>query len=634
MQPILYQAHIDGMRAIAVLSVIIFHFNNNWLPGGFIGVDIFFVISGFLITSIMCKQHMHDEFSYINFYISRIKRILPALFIVIFSVLIVGYFLVTNIEYEYIYRSARSTWIFISNFFFMDQGDYFSPELHEMPLLHTWSLGVEEQFYFFWPILLTFLLSKGRVTAFSVTLFILTLSFCSAIILTPIPGWEKFSYFMLVTRLCELLSGATLALACFYYALPTKIQLSSAIKSSLSIFALLLLAYSFLFITQDSQFPGYNIIWPCLASVTLIFLGLLNGKKTPIISLLCNPMLVKIGLLSYSLYLWHWPILAFVRYITVNDSLNYTWSLIAILLTFSLSLLTYYFIETPCRKSTLNFKKTFLIYYLSPLIIIIVFIASFKQFTNKQTYTPYPRTLSDYIKKELCAKDFDLGCKIGNEKKYSTIIIGDSHAEKLIPIFDTFGKRDNWSAKAYTLHGCQTLLGIDFKTLNNKNNKIKDRCIRLHHRINNQLRSTRNIIIINRWDDHPILNGTLGEISSFEKGLKSLSNTGKKIILVSMVPTYKKPVYRYLNSRWAIGGNPRLESYNNYNNKIKKIAKNNDNIYYFDITDKAESFIGGSYEGKAMYYDNNHLNYIGAKTLTNLLLKSEKPMKLKMVLEK
>ncbi len=213
MSSISYQPHIDGLRALAVISVFIFHLQGSYLPGGFLGVDIFFVISGYLITSIIYKQKLQNQFSFKTFYIRRCKRILPPLFLVLLFTFVIGYKLLLPYDFYKLAISMISVVTFSANIqYSLRSGDYFSGDSSEWPLLHTWSLAVEEQYYFIFPILLFFLMASFPKRLNLILIAVSFLSFAIAEYMSRTAGLQSYSYYLIITRMGELLVGSLLAL--------------------------------------------------------------------------------------------------------------------------------------------------------------------------------------------------------------------------------------------------------------------------------------------------------------------------------------------------------------------------------------------------------------------------------------
>jgi len=351
-QTLRYRDVIDGLRALAVLAVVIFHIDPKWLPGGFIGVDIFFVISGFLITSIICRQINGGTFSFIEFYRRRILRILPAATLVIATTLVVGHFVMLPNDLELLARSAAASQIWAGNIFstyYLDTS-YFADAAIFQPLLHLWSLGVEEQFYLFWPALLVFGMRWFRArTVWLVTAAITAASFLLGQYL--LPDHASFAYYMLPTRAGQLLAGA-MAAAIVY----RSSSLSNVLASILSAAGLALTVWSLAYLSEESLYPGINAIPPTFGAVLLLLGG--SAPKN-VISLPFKLSPVRyIGLISFSLYLWHWPIVSFYTYVygVPDNPAKLTLSVLII----GLSSASYHLVESPIRHLKLSPSAAFL----------------------------------------------------------------------------------------------------------------------------------------------------------------------------------------------------------------------------------------------------------------------------------
>lgn len=344
-----YRPDIDGLRAVAILPVLFFHafpqFYLKW--GGFTGVDIFFVISGFFISTIVLENLKNESFSFWGFYGRRIRRIFPALILIMASSLIAGYFVLTASEYKDLGRSVYAGAGFFANFILWKTE---APDIAD-PMLHLWSLSIEEQFYIIWPLLLC-LIWKLRINILFFTIGAILLSF-AVNILSLHDGAYVFS--MPHTRVWELLLGGALAYLVHFQKLPLLDNCNT--QNGLSWLGALLLVIGFVVITADSAFPGYRGLLPTLGT----FLIILAGSKAWINRIiLSHPLMVWVGLISYPLYLWHWQILYFQRVLT--GSLN---SLPLTLFSISISILlawaTYQFAEKPIRFGVHRKVKSFIL---------------------------------------------------------------------------------------------------------------------------------------------------------------------------------------------------------------------------------------------------------------------------------
>lgn len=337
-----YRPDIDGLRGIAVFAVVAFHAGLPFFNGGFVGVDIFFVISGYLICSIIQREIAERRFSYVAFYARRAKRILPALFAVLLTCFIVATLVMTGAELNDFAKSAIANIAAVSNIYFWKSATYFATSAELKPLMMTWSLSVEEQFYLFFPPLLL-LLSRFKWTATAPLIAMTALSLLASAWVTPrYPGG---AFFLLPTRAWELGAGALLA---NYHSqhpvgLPT---IPKWIREAMSVTGLAALAYSILSFTGNTAFPGLAAMVPVLGTVTLIALpGTVVNR-----AILSNRALVFVGLVSYSWYLWHWPLLSFARMVS-DRHITLVTALTLATLSFLIAIASWRFIERPFRST-------------------------------------------------------------------------------------------------------------------------------------------------------------------------------------------------------------------------------------------------------------------------------------------
>ena len=355
-----YRPDIDGLRALAILPVVLFHAFPNLLPGGFIGVDIFFVISGYLITSILLKDIQAGNYSVKNFYARRVRRIFPALIVVLLFCLALGWIVLTAVEYRALGKHAAGGAGFIANFMFWREAGYFDAAGDIKPLLHLWSLGIEEQFYIFWPLLLYFFAKRS----WNILLLILVVAlFSFGLNVWQVSSNPSAAFYSPLSRSWELALGAFLA----YQALHPLQAFSSIIeryRSLLSGFGLIMVVIGFVVINESRAFPGWWALLPALGSALLIGTGP-HGLVNRVV--LSRRIFVWVGLISFPLYLWHWPLLSFARIIYSETP---PFDVRAVLVVFSvvLAALTYYLIEKPIRHSS---SKRTLIIGLSVLMLCI-----------------------------------------------------------------------------------------------------------------------------------------------------------------------------------------------------------------------------------------------------------------------
>lgn len=479
-----YRPDIDGIRALAVLSVFIFHLHPGILPGGFLGVDIFFVISGYLITGIIVRENSLQTFSFARFYARRIKRIFPALFVVLLLSAIIATLLLPPETYINFMESARYASGQLANLFFSRKVDYFSEGFSGQPLLHTWSLGVEEQFYLFWPLLIfgcyrlfnTPDISKmgvprrtlrrdengSRFPAIplaGVFLFIYSVSsaFCYALAQTN----HNLAFYMFYSRAFEFCIGGFIALKI----LPRAV--SRRANGLIGAMGILLLCYSLFFIEEEHlgrSFLQFGILLPCVGTALLLHA---NCDQSTINKALATTIPTAIGKISYSLYLYHWPTIVFWKLFSDRDELRLIDSFGIMAVTFLLSILSFFLIEKPARKSTISEYPVLV----SALFLIVGFAAGFKSLVGYDTapwrITPYLNKNTDQISL------YDPGCtEIRDENlvfyqcqsKENTdapviALVGDSHSPHYLRSATAWAKKYGYNVKFLGTAGCPMLLG-------------------------------------------------------------------------------------------------------------------------------------------------------------------------------
>jgi peptidoglycan/LPS O-acetylase OafA/YrhL len=343
-----YREDIDWLRAIAVLSVVAFHFEAPGVFGGFVGVDIFFVISGYLITGIIQAEVRSGSFSFARFYERRVRRLLPALYVMVALTAIPSfYYLLTSERHEF-FRSVAAVVTFTSNFFFWAQTGYFDHAAVEKPLLHTWSLAVEEQFYLALPVLMWLLLRGGRDARWRLPVALIALSVASFVLCIWLMRTDRSAtaFFMSPPRAWEFLIGGIVALQ------GVPVLRNTAMRRSVRAIALLMLAIPVFSLRQGPGFPGFNALLPCIGAALFIW----SGSGVPTLSRHAfSPLEVVrfFGRISYSLYLWHWPLFTFARFSKTSLTLTPFDKIALFALTVAISYLSWRFVEQPLRRGPL-----------------------------------------------------------------------------------------------------------------------------------------------------------------------------------------------------------------------------------------------------------------------------------------
>lgn len=424
-----YKREIDGLRAVAVLSVMLFHAEIPGFPGGYIGVDVFFVISGYLISSIVLGDLEKQRFSFLSFYERRARRLMPALACVLLLSTAAAYLLMPADALMAYSKTLFATAIFFSNVYFYITSGYFSAASEENPLIHTWSLAIEEQYYIFFPALLFFLWKCGKD---KLTVLIVFLSLCS-LGLSQFLAYKKFddaNFYLIFSRAWEFFLGALISF------IPLKrLQFSSALKNILAAAGFILIAGSVCFFDKNTPFPGIYTLIPVVGACLII---LFSGSKTAIGKLLSSNLFVSTGLISYSLYLWHQPLLAFLRLKHVGK-LPLEWTALAILASFMLAYGSWKYIEAPFRNRALFSRKQIFIYTIAATIVFLAIGRlgnTFKGFEQRFETPQYTDSIlsspkrqechtqgTDYLKPEKACRYFG--------KNITWATFGDSHTVEL-----------------------------------------------------------------------------------------------------------------------------------------------------------------------------------------------------------
>ena len=494
MHKMTYRSDIDGLRAMAILPILLYHAGIPGFSGGFVGVDIFFVISGFLITSIIMREVNEGDFSFTNFWVRRARRILPAALVVVVFTLIAGWFFFAPVDYIELGRSARTQAFFAANFFFWGESGYFDGPSELKPLLHTWSLAVEEQFYIVFPLVLIllhkFLPNNKR---FALILFFVVSLVASIIWVKDYPS---ATFYLLHTRAWELLLGSLLVL------LPLHSIRYRGLAEVVSLVGLATITYCV--ITYDSSiiFPGMSALPPTLATAALIWA---NGRHNTIVKqLLSLQPMVWVGLISYSLYLWHWPLIAFARYSSVEE-LILTDKLLLISLSIMLAYFSWKFIETPFRKKQLLVTNKKIFYSAFASILIVAMVGQ-----QIRLAKGYPLRLPEYARnyaigaiwskdQKECYKLNQAGklCRFGaNEtSKPELFFWGDSHAAALLPGIIEKTKEHGLITLHASKSSCLPILGLGTAYLDDS------KCAAFHQLMINQLEFSgiKHVLIAGAW---------------------------------------------------------------------------------------------------------------------------------------
>ncbi|MEC7297153.1 MAG: acyltransferase family protein [Pseudomonadota bacterium] len=457
-----YRADIDGLRAVAVLPVVFYHAGLGF-PGGYVGVDIFFVISGYLITQIIFREINQGNFSFVDFYERRARRILPALFFMLVISSLGAWLLLLPEELSQYGKSILATLAFFANFFFSHSlGDYFASDAEFQILLHMWSLAVEEQFYIFFPFLLILSSRAGKsklLTAFLVSSLVAILSlYLASVSLEHAP---VAAFYHSPGRAWELGIGALLALGVH------DVSLGKFQREIVSIIGTLFLAVAIFYYDKNTAFPGLAALAPCLGAACIIW----AGRQGPNIAsrILSFPPLVFVGLISYSLYLLHWPIMALLRNYTGFASLSERDAWASVTLSFLLAIFSWAVVERPFRSKRYINSKSVFVFSFGGGVIFSIFAAGVIAFGGVPSRFPaevqsFAAGLTDRNpRRDDCFDQWPESglCRIGDPARTPNFIFwGDSHADALMPGVDKAAVLSGHSGLFLAHGGCPPVLNI------------------------------------------------------------------------------------------------------------------------------------------------------------------------------
>ena len=661
---IAYRPEIDGLRAWAVIPVILFHAQIAGFDGGFIGVDIFFVISGFLITSILITELQNDSFSIINFYDRRARRILPALFTVVVCCIPFAWIWMSPDQLLSFAKSVISVPIFSSNFLFWRSTGYFEPTAAEMPLFHTWSLAVEEQYYIFFPLLLLFVKRYLGNSLLLVVLLITLSNFFFSIWLTDFR--PSASFLLLPGRIWELGVGSLLA---FISITNTR---NKGFANLATFLGLLLISLSIVYFDNFTTHPGVLTLIPITGCVLIIMFAEPSGILVRVF--LSNSVAVEIGKRSYSLYLWHYPVFAFLAIRGIDTHSSAFGLIFSLLLISVLSIFSYEFIERPFRQRDLYSRK--LIFSLSFIFSIILVAFGTIVITKNGFPERYPNEINLVINESFSDKDCDWEspvrgyprlklCQFGDNSASSTVILwGDSHATALLSSLDKELIKQRKRGLRIRNQYCEDIIGL-YTRLNydvDSVNACKNSQIALAKFLTDKTNKLSSAIIAMRWTAR--LSPIKDEISSVyfdneeggvekigpiypsyaidENGTPSQSKENKTIAILSFlrwfndlnipvivqypVPEVGWEVRDYLHKFYLEYGSLPKSISTKYNIFIKRnrfiteVLKSLEEREAFIPLNPSDIFCNTFMEGRCVAYingqifydDNDHLNMLGA----------------------
>ncbi|KTC85470.1 acyltransferase family protein [Legionella drozanskii] len=625
-----YRADIDGLRALAILSILLFHLGFSFLPGGYVGVDLFFVISGYLISKIIYKEINNHSFSLLQFYERRARRILPALLSVMFVTAIAAYIVFFPTQLVEFARSALASLLFSANIYFYSTLNYFSPSANETLLLHLWSLGIEEQFYIFFPLLALLFAKKSYRALFVFLLCGLLFSlFASQWVLSFNP---PAAFYLLPFRAFELLFGCIIA----FEHLPA---VSKKLSLIFSVLGVVLIGIALFKLTSTSAFPGFAAVLPCLGSALIVFAGS-QGNYSFIHKMFSLRPLVATGKISYSLYLVHWPVII-VANTLYPDAQGFGFKCSLLVLCFVLATLNYYLVERYFRyaKTSYSAKK-----YLSNSIFALCAVALIP--TVMIYNQGFPNRLDDRVNKAASylnysakklyhygscfleydqdPRQIDLYSCLPKDSENTVIIWGDSHAVHLYPGLHESLAKEGYDLGALTSSACPPIKDFELE-------------VRPYCKIFNTLAldiilkvKPKILIMTAYWPSTP------QNMELLDKTIQLIAKQNIQILLLGQSPVYTESVPTLVVKRIK-AGNPIVSSADIMQTEylihtesiMKKMFANRSDVKYISVLNsvcpnKVCPMV--SADETPLHFDVAHLTEAGsklfAKKLTPEILKS------------
>lgn len=656
-----YRTDIDGLRAIAVLAVVLFHTGMTWLPGGFLGVDVFFTISGFLITSIILAQKEKSSFKFGNFYLRRIRRLFPALVCVLVATLLAAALIFPPSVLKRVATETAAALFSVSNFYYSFQTGYFAPESETMPLLHTWSLAVEEQFYLIWPL---FLVVSASLFKRAGTIWILAIVGAASLAVTSLltTMYPAQAFYWMPFRIYEFAIGGLLG------ATGLSLVTSNSAKNALTISGLVILIASFLLVTPDMHFPGFWAAVPCLGA------GLIIASNQSQVSryVLSNPVMRWIGQVSYSFYLTHWPIVVF--YLVLNPGhLDLLETSFLVAASLGSAALIYYLVENPIRRGRW-FKgpplKAGAFSLAAGSVAVALGSLAFGVYLLPQTIKSFVASSESLAVAEFMEqtpgdecdterKRSGFPCLFGAKRGMPVALIGDSHAQHFRPgLADYFAEREILGLNRWA-GGCPPILGV-YVIRDDLDNALQRReeCYRFARQavraasnqsdvaiiaarwsiyIGDALTRGREIHILGTQDvDHPErANKEQSEKVLrvyLESTVQRLTSSGVRVILVEQIPPLG------INRGLCLSGNSMVnaetdcrgfsakesvEVVDRANQVLRDIAASNENVFVLSAADEicpqSNQYCLDSIDDIFLWRDDDHLNAAGSKVLVHRL---------------
>jgi peptidoglycan/LPS O-acetylase OafA/YrhL len=647
-----YRPEVDGLRCIAVLLVILHHLSVPGFSGGFVGVDVFFVISGYLITGIILAELKKGQFTFGSFYKRRAIRLAPAYFTVLLVTSVLAYLLMLPAELENFSESALYSTFFAANFYMWDAvGGYFGSGADTTPLLHLWSLAVEEQFYVIWPV--TLLLLWRWVPRYLLALIVVALFAGIFISEYGAINYRAAAYYLMPTRAFELLIGAVLA--CVPLAYFERVPAFGRLM--LSLLGMVLIFYGNVFFTAETWFPGVNALFPCVGAFLLI--AFVRNRDPILGKLLSSRVAVNIGKVSYPAYLWHWPIIAFLNLQLID--ITPLVSIAVIFATLLLATLTYHYVEKPARKfRDSQWSKVVLGGFVLPAALFSTAAIAVMQTDGM------PDRFDDVLNKKSAAVlsyayDRRGGCNEGSVKSplgegdcilgvskagVDILLVGDSHANHFSGMVDVMAKSADLRGYDVTQSNSPFLVDVErfYKQDNSmvyhenfqaRNSFIKNKLLPNEYKF---------VVLGGAFKNHfnggffsgdkkfpPESSESIAFKDSFFKTMDVILEYGSIPVLIKGNPTFKQDVSSCTlnNLRFGLSNDCNLkasvyaEESRDWSEFVDQLAARYDQLIVIDPAEILcdEELCYSELNDTPLYKDRGHLNYIGSELIGELYLK-------------
>jgi peptidoglycan/LPS O-acetylase OafA/YrhL len=637
-----YRPDVDGLRAVAIIPVVLFHLGLALFSGGFVGVDVFFVISGYLITSLIHSEMLAGRFSVLRFYERRVRRIFPAFFLVMAACIGIAATLLLPPDLRAFSMSLAATTLFSANLFFWRTAGYFDGAAEGKPFLHAWSLSVEEQFYIAFPLILLLTVRFARSRTKLVLAVLAVISFAASAV--AVHAAPKAAFYLPQFRAWQLLLGALLAVG----AVPR--PSSRTAREVASAVGLGLIGYAVVTLSEHTPFPGVNALYPSVGAALIIYSG--TGGASSVNRVLSLRPVVFVGLISYSLYLWHWPLIVFSRYFLVRDLSSLEMATV-VTLSVTLAALSWRFIEAPFRGkggilsrpqlfgasavTMLAFVTVGLLGYIrhgfpsrfSPEVVQLAAPADEPiPFHNQQCFGIAPARVA---RGELC--------RLGSGPEPSFLLWGDSHALALAPAVEQIARSAGRSGLLAASAACPPLIGVE-----RFDQETARSCRQVNAAVTELLErrpEIRTVVLAGRWalnaegtrygteggaaaalspegigDNHQVFRAGL------ERTLRFLSDQGKEVVFLTQVPEVGWAVpsvlarSRIFDRRVSVTG-PSKEEYQRRQSSVVHALDDLAGRFRFRVVDCAAPFCVGPTcqvvkDGRPLYRDEHHPSVFGS----------------------